>query len=161
MVAAGHAVENHSLTHPAYFACLLGGALRRQVEEAQAVLADVAGQAPSWFRAPMGLRNPCLEPALARAGLHLASWSRRGYDTRCADPALVLRRLRRRLGPGDVLLLHDGNAARDADGRAVALAALPGLLATLAARGLSAVPLPAATPAAAAASPAPAGRACR
>ena len=82
-------------------------------------------------RATAGLRNPFLDPVLHRLGIRLASWTRRPYDTRCGDPDTVLARLCRDLGPGDILLLHDGHAARTADGQPVILAVLPRLLATL------------------------------
>ena len=142
MVAAGHAVENHSQTHPAAFACLPPGLLRHEVEAAQATLADITGRPPVWFRAPMGFRSPLLDPVLRRAGLHQAAWSRRGYDTRCGMAPRVLARLTRAVAPGDVLLLHDGNAARAANAAPVVLQVLPALLARLAALGLTAVALP-------------------
>ncbi len=151
IAAAGHSVENHSLTHPLNFALHMPPGLRREVAGAQAVLAPLCGQAPRFFRAPFGFRGPPLDFVLTRAGLRHAAWTRRGYDTRCRDPAVVLHRLLRGLAAGDILLLHDGNAARTADGTPVVLAVLPPLLAALAARGLSPVPLPAATAATAAA----------
>ena len=145
VVAAGHRVENHSLTHPHHFAFLAGGALLREVAGAQDVLAELAGSAPVWFRPPMGIRSPLLDPALLRTGLRAATWTRRGYDTRTRDPTAVFRRLSRRLAPGDVLMLHDGNAARTASNAPVVLEALPCLLAAMDACGLRAVALPATT----------------
>ena len=141
MVAEGHVVENHSHTHPHHFACLAGRGLRREIEDAQAVIADITGTSPGWFRAPMGLRNPLLDPALHRAGLRLASWSRRGYDTRCRKPGDILGRVAHRISPGDVLLLHDGNCARTADGVPVVLDVLPRLLIRLKQCGVTGVPL--------------------
>ena len=163
IVAAGHRVENHTLTHPLHFALLMGRSLRREVEDAQAALADVAGIAPRWFRAPMGVRSPTLEPLLNRNALDLASWSRRGFDTQCRDPSVVTGRLLRRLAPGDVLLLHDGNAARMPGGDAVVQAVLPRVLDGLRASRLSAVALPGATTAGAGGpgNPAPAAHASR
>ena len=43
--------------------------------------------------------------------------------------------------PGDILLLHDGSSARDAEGRAVALGALDQVLDGLEAAGLRSVPI--------------------
>ena len=149
IVTGGHLVENHSLTHPYMFACYGLAALRREVATTQAILADITGRVPCWFRSPMGFRSPLLEPVLRGAGLQPAAWTRRGYDTHCADPDLVLRRLLRQTRGGDVLMLHDGHAARTADGTPVVLKVLPGLLRALAERGLSAVALPAATAASA------------
>jgi peptidoglycan/xylan/chitin deacetylase (PgdA/CDA1 family) len=141
IAAAGHQVANHTLTHPLHFAFLAGRPLRREVVDPQSLLADLTGVLPRWFRAPMGFRGPTLDPVLARAGLDLASWTRRGYDTSNGDPATVLRRLLTGTGPGDVLLLHDGNSARMADGRPVVLSVLPLLLAGLRGRHLSGVAL--------------------
>jgi peptidoglycan/xylan/chitin deacetylase (PgdA/CDA1 family) len=58
-------------------------------------------------------------------------------------PERVVQRLTHRLGAGDILLLHDGNAARDRHGRPVVLEALPRVLDFLEERGLRAIPLPA------------------
>lgn len=143
IAAAGHSVENHTLTHPNAFACYGPRALRREVLGAQAILSDITGQAPSWFRAPMGFRSPLLQPVLAEAGLRQAAWIRRGFDTRCRDPKIVLRRLTRKLAGGDVLLLHDGHPACTADGQPVVLQVLSPVLTAMAERGLSAAALPA------------------
>ena len=71
----------------------------------------------------------------------LASWTRRGYDTRCADAGVVTARLTRGLAAGDVLLLHDGNSALAPDGQPVVLAVLPRLLQALRGQRLRSVPL--------------------
>ena len=68
---------------------------------------------------------------LAGLDLRLAAWTRRPYDTRDGAAQVVLERLTGRLVAGDILLLHDGHAARTADGQPVILAVLPRLLATL------------------------------
>jgi peptidoglycan/xylan/chitin deacetylase (PgdA/CDA1 family) len=139
IVARGHAVENHSHRHAAGFACYGPARMRREISEAQAAIADAAGIAPAYFRAPFGIRSPLLEPALAACGLRYVSWTRRGYDTVGRDAATVLARLTRDLGAGDVLLLHDAASVR---GRASqALAVLPAVLERLSARGLRSVTL--------------------
>jgi peptidoglycan/xylan/chitin deacetylase (PgdA/CDA1 family) len=144
MVAQGHAVENHSLRHRHDFSLLGPRGYLREIGAAQEALAAAAGSAPRFFRAPAGLRNPFLEPALARLGLELVSWTRRGFDTASADPATVRARLVRGLAAGDILLLHDGHAARGRDGVASVLAVLPRLLEDLSAAGLRPVTLRAA-----------------
>ena len=141
----GHTVENHSLNHPYRFAALGPRALAREVLTAQAILADCAGAPPVWFRAPMGLRSPLLQPVLESAGLRLASWSRRALDGVSGDPAAAVRRLTRGLAAGDVMLMHDGNCARDREGRPVVLSALPPLLLRLRRSALLGRSLPRAT----------------
>jgi len=139
--AQGHAIENHSYQHRHYFSLLGPQALRHEIARAQHSLADLSGRMPTFFRAPAGLRSPLLEPVLRRLGLQLASWTRRGFDTVRSDPAQVLARLCRNLGAGDILLLHDGNAAHAPSGAPVVLEVLPPLLAAIAQAGLRPVTL--------------------
>lgn len=141
IVRAGHTIENHSQHHRHNFSLLGPRGFAREIEAGQRTIARVTGRAPRFFRAPAGLRNPFLEPVLARLDLQLASWTRRGYDTRSGDAAKVAGRLLRGLTAGDILLLHDGHAARTADGRPVVLEVLPRVLAAVRAAGLRPVTL--------------------
>lgn len=147
IVRRGHAVQNHSHQHRKLFSLKGPRAAERDIVQAQQVLADLSGRVPHCFRAPAGLRNPLLDPVLHRLGLHLVSWTRRGFDTREADPQRVLQRLTQGLRGGDILLLHDGHARRTAAGRPVVLDVLPALLQRCAAAGLKTVTLDEALPA--------------
>ena len=144
IVRRGHAVENHSQRHLHRFSLLGPGAIAREIAEAQATIGRVCGSSPRFFRAPAGLRSPLLEPQLARLGLKLASWTRRGFDSVSRDAEAVLSRLTRGLTGGDILLLHDGGAARTLAGRPVILEVLPRLLDAAARAGLAPVILRAA-----------------
>ncbi|MBR8356814.1 polysaccharide deacetylase family protein [Burkholderia vietnamiensis] len=128
IVARGHAVENHSQRHRHTFSLTGPAALRREIAAAQQTLTELTGTRPQFFRAPAGLRNPFLEPVLCELGLQLASWTRRGFDTRTRDAGIVAQRLLHGLAPRDILLVHDGHAARDARGVPVVLDVLPALL---------------------------------
>jgi len=127
---------------------LYQGYLREAILLSLAGLAAITGQRPQFFRPTAGLHNPFLEPILARHGLHLASWTRRGFDTRNRDVDDVTWRLTRDLAAGDILLLHDGNAARSntpaAAGQPVILSVLPRVLEAAATAGLKSITLGAA-----------------
>ena len=141
IVRRGHAIGNHSQHHRHHFSVMAPGQIRREISLAQDSIAQATGVRPAWFRAPAGLRNVFLDPVLHGLGLRLASWTRRGFDTRTGDAALVLGRLTRNLAAGDILLLHDHHAARTPQGRPVLLDVLPGLLRALQERGLQTVRL--------------------
>jgi peptidoglycan/xylan/chitin deacetylase (PgdA/CDA1 family) len=128
IVRRGHSVQNHSFSHAHTFSLLGPQGVRRELAQAQDALAQITGTAPRCFRAPAGLRNVFLAPALHELGLQLVSWTRRGFDTARRDPSAVLARLTRGLAAGDILLLHDRHAAIAASGRAVSLDVLPSLL---------------------------------
>lgn len=141
IVRRGHAIGNHSQHHRHHFSLMAPAQIRREIGAAQDSIAQATGVAPAWFRAPAGLRNVFLDPVLHELGLRLASWTRRGFDTRTGDAALVLRRLTRQLAAGDILLLHDHHAALTPAGRPVLLDVLPGLLQAVQDQGLQTVRL--------------------
>ena len=136
-----HEIGNHSHRHLKRFSLLGLRGIAEEIGLAQRAIFDATGERPRFFRAPAGLRNPLLEPVLAREGLQLVSWTRRGFDTVSPDGPAVLARLTRRLQGGDILLLHDGHAARSAAGTAVILEVLPRLLCELRAARLTPITL--------------------
>lgn len=141
IVRRGHEIENHSMSHDWYFSLLDPWTIHREVREAQAVLGELGGRTPRFFRATAGLRNPELEPVLAHCGLQLCSWSKRGFDTQVGDADAVFKSLAHDLKGGDILLLHDGSAARTAAGQPVILDVLPRLLDELALHKLQSITL--------------------
>ena len=141
IVRQGHCIENHSQHHRHTFSLLGPRAMRSEILEAQQGIARVTGVAPVFFRAPAGLRNPFLDPVLSRLRLRLATWTHRGFDTVNGDADQVYRRLTRSLAAGDILLLHDGHAARGRLGTPVIIEVLPRLLETLLARQLEPITL--------------------
>jgi len=146
IVSHGHDVENHSQRHRHDFSLLGPGRMNAEISRAQDSILRVTGTSPRFFRAPAGLRNPFLDPVLAGLQLRLASWTRRGFDTVVANADSVYRRLTNRLQGGDILLLHDGNAARSRSGTPVILEVLPRLLDALGKNQLRPVTLRSALP---------------
>ncbi len=139
IVKRGHSVENHSRGHSKVFGFFAWAALREDIGTAQEIIAGITGRAPVFFRSPMGIRNPFLDPVIARLGLRYITWTRRGFDTVAGNPAVVLDRLTRDLSAGDILLLHDRRSRAQ---QAMVLAVLPALLDRIAAAGLKPVSLP-------------------
>jgi peptidoglycan/xylan/chitin deacetylase (PgdA/CDA1 family) len=125
ILAAGHRVENHGASHPTLVSLSGPAGWRREIMDGQDILLHLTGQTPHFYRPVAGLRNVFLDPVLHGLGLQLASWTRRGFDTRERDPKKVLQRLTHQLAAGDILLLHDGNAARTPADDALIVAVLP------------------------------------
>jgi peptidoglycan/xylan/chitin deacetylase (PgdA/CDA1 family) len=141
IVARGHSIENHSQRHRHNFSLLGYSGMHAEITRAQDSIERVTGSPPRFFRAPAGLRNPFLDPVLTHMGLQLASWTRRGFDTVNRDTEAVYRRLADPLRAGDILLMHDGNAARGFSGVPVVLEVLPRLLEALRERALQPITL--------------------
>lgn len=105
----GHTIANHSQNHPSgTFWCLLPGRVAAEIEECNRTIEAATGARPRWFRAPVGMKNPAVHPALARRGMRLIGWTARGFDAVVGDPALVTARILPRLRPGAIIVLHQG-----------------------------------------------------
>lgn len=108
IVGAGHEIGHHTHTHPAgTFWCAGPRRTAREVDDALAAFA-ATGARPAGFRAPVGIKNLFLEPVLEARGLRCIGWSLRSLDTLQRDPADLVARVRRRLHPGAIVLLHEG-----------------------------------------------------
>ena len=144
IVARQHEIANHTYRHLMRFSLLGPRGVAEEIARAQEAIGAATGEVARFFRAPAGLRNPFLEPALTRANLQLVSWTRRGFDTVNGSAGRVIDSLTRHLQGGDILLLHDGHAARTPSGSPVILEVLPQLLRALAAAQLAPITLRAA-----------------
>jgi peptidoglycan/xylan/chitin deacetylase (PgdA/CDA1 family) len=128
LFAAGHAVENHSWSHPS---AGRGGRwnpelIGKQIQRTSAEITEVTGQPPCFFRPPQGV-VPGAEDAARAAGLTIALWSVDTKDGTVSGARGADRiRARARTGldePNPIVLLHDGGGDRRAT-----LAALPGII---------------------------------
>jgi peptidoglycan/xylan/chitin deacetylase (PgdA/CDA1 family) len=109
IVREGHLLENHSFAHSNFTNFFSVARLQSELEQTQNAVRTATGVAPKLFRPPMGLSNPRVFDAARSLGLKVIGWSARGLDTQTDDPERVVARIERRLGPGAIILLHDGN----------------------------------------------------
>lgn len=134
--AEGHLLGNHSDRH-AWSTNFLGTrGLAAELSACQATLARLSGALPRFYRPPVGLTNHAVAGATQAVGLTVVGWSVRSLDTTRRSSDAVVARVLARIGPGDVVLLHDGGQEPD---RAVAIAR--GILDGLGGRGLAPVRL--------------------
>lgn len=124
---AGFGIGNHTHTH-AKLTLLGPGRTADEVVRAHDAIAAHTGLVPRAFRAPHGYRNPFLRRCLAPFGYRVFGWSFGVWDTARPGAAIIRRRMRDRLRPGAILLLHDGDGY-DPDGdRTQTAEALPGII---------------------------------
>jgi peptidoglycan/xylan/chitin deacetylase (PgdA/CDA1 family) len=109
IVTAGHAIGNHTETHPNL--ALLGAArIMGELEKCTEAIGEATGERVKMMRPPFGFRGPQLPGALRQAGLteRVIMWSAMARDWKAQDASRVIRRLERVRG-GDIVLLHDGD----------------------------------------------------
>ena len=104
----GHEIGHHTHTHPlAGFWCASPSCVRRELDEAFAVFGQI-GIHPQRFRAPAGIKNLFLGFALTGRKLACIGWSVRSRDSLARDPVVVVNRILKRLRPGAIVLMHEG-----------------------------------------------------
>ena len=136
----GHGLGNHSFAHSWLGPARGPAALRADLDSAAATLEQATGARPRFYRPPMGILSPPVASMARQAGVEVVGWSTSAKDgIASATVAGSLRRLRRGLRPGAILVLHDG--AERGDRRPIATALLPLLLDEIEARGLRSVTL--------------------
>ncbi len=138
IAAAGHEIASHGWSHRSLWLCTP----RRTAEEVarpQALLAELTGRAPRYFRPPWGMVNAAMYAALARHRLTCVFWSIQpeGLTARAAEAQA--RGVLARAHAGAIVDLHDADGVPGAPARL--LDALPAMVAGLRGRGLTPVTL--------------------
>jgi peptidoglycan-N-acetylglucosamine deacetylase len=109
IVREGHLLGNHSYVHSRLTNIFSLARLQADLESAQAAIEQATGMSPRWFRPPIGLSNPRVFRVARLLELTMVGWSAGGLDTQLTEPDQIVARIARRLEPGAIILLHDGN----------------------------------------------------
>jgi peptidoglycan/xylan/chitin deacetylase (PgdA/CDA1 family) len=135
---AGHSLGVHGYRHQLLLrrrTAAVAADLRRGAE----LIADATGVLPSLYRPPYGVFSSGALALVRELGWRPLLWSAWGRDwEHRASGASVAARVTRRLSAGDVVLLHDSDAYGAAGSWRATTAALPSVLTTIAALGVSA-----------------------
>lgn len=143
---AGHAIGNHTHTHPT-MPLLSSAAVKEELRRCRAAV-EAAGIEFSragegmLMRPPYGRRRPGTLRAMREEGYEPVTWSVTCYDWRRTATRRSIARHAADAGPGDIILMHDGNNhVPDAD-RSRSIAATGDTLERYAAAGYEFVTVP-------------------
>jgi peptidoglycan-N-acetylglucosamine deacetylase len=136
VAAAGHEIAVHGWDHR-YLTLRGPQDTFRDMTRARKVIAETTGQVPVYVRPPYGVLSGGALLAAGRLELRPLLWTCWGREwAPGATPGSVVRTLRRDLGGGGTVLLHDSDATSPSGSARAALGALPWLLDECARRGL-------------------------
>jgi len=145
IAARGHAVALHGYRHRLVLRRTRRG-LADDLDRAAALIAEAAGVAPIFYRAPYGVFSGASLALARQRGWTPFLWSRWGRDwERRATEGTIARRAAGRLAGGDVVLLHDADDYSSAGSWRSTVAALPAILEAGSLLGASWIPLTHAT----------------
>lgn len=109
LMADGHVIGNHSLTH-SFQRCFTGADLRVEVGETQQILGDIIGARPALYRPPWLLRTPALFPVLEEHGLTAVTGAFcHPLEIFQPDPEMIANSAQHvAQRPGSIVIFHDG-----------------------------------------------------
>ena len=142
-VASGHAVGNHTFTHP-HLTWSRRSTVREELARGQEAIHDATGAVPTIFRVPHGWYGPHVISGAQELGMRCVGWSVMAWDWNKPPADTIQRRILHGAGPGGVTLLHDGqdtDAYPKAD-RSRTIAAVPHIIDTLRQDGYRFVTVP-------------------
>jgi peptidoglycan/xylan/chitin deacetylase (PgdA/CDA1 family) len=107
IVQAGHAVGNHTFTHP-LLTFKSDAEIRRELSDCSAALQEALGQPIQLFRPPFGGRRPAVLRIARELSLKPVMWNVTGYDWNAPPAEVIEKKVSKQIRGGDVILLHDG-----------------------------------------------------
>jgi peptidoglycan/xylan/chitin deacetylase (PgdA/CDA1 family) len=113
IAAAGHAIGNHTMTHP-WLPRLSAQHIRQQLAECNKALEDTLGKRIELFRAPHGARKPSVLRAARDLGLIAVGWNLIVGDWNVLPATTLFERMQRGMarnhanGRGTNIVMHDG-----------------------------------------------------
>ncbi len=139
IAAAGHAIGVHGMHHRNLLR-VGPRATADDLRRAHDLIAAATGRAPSLYRPPYGVLSGAALAVARRRGWQTVLWARWGHDWRArATAASIAAEASDRLRGGEVVLLHDADHYSAAGSWRATVAALPRILAAIAAAGLRTV----------------------
>jgi peptidoglycan-N-acetylglucosamine deacetylase len=107
IIKAGHALGNHTFTHPLLI-FKPEPEIRRELVSCQDAVQDATGKPTNLFRPPFGGRRPAVLRIARELGMRPVMWNVTGYDWNAPPAAEIERKISGKIRGGDVILLHDG-----------------------------------------------------
>jgi peptidoglycan-N-acetylglucosamine deacetylase len=141
VAAAGHAIGNHTHTHPNLIFCS-SVQIQAQLGECARVLTSVVGEHSRLFRPPFGGRRPDVLRTARAHGFIPVMWSVSAHDWNPGPAEEIERKVARQVHGGDVILLHDGGHLSPTADRSATVTATDRLIAKYKSEGYRFVTIP-------------------
>lgn len=139
LVKRGDLIGNHSYHHHKQDAIL--DLNYGDLWKAETAIASAAGVCPALYRPPNGFHTPWQLHAVASHDMKAVTWDVIPRDWKSPPADVIVKRVLDSVKPGSIILLHDGDDTNQVLDRSATLAALPGIIEGLRARGYDIVRL--------------------
>jgi peptidoglycan/xylan/chitin deacetylase (PgdA/CDA1 family) len=138
---AGHAIGNHTFTHPLLI-FKSEAEIKRELTACSSAIEDTVGKHSDLFRPPFGGRRPAVLRIARELRLEPIMWNVPGYDWKGLPAAEIETKIAKQVRGGDVILLHDGGHKQIGTNRSQTIAATDHLLSRYKNEGYEFVTIP-------------------
>ena len=107
IIAEGHLIGNHSFTHSKNIGFFSKEKMLEEISQTDISIAKFLGKKPRYYRPPFGVTNPNIAKALKDTKHYVIGWNVRSLDTKIKTEEKILKRIKSRISPGSIILLHD------------------------------------------------------
>jgi peptidoglycan/xylan/chitin deacetylase (PgdA/CDA1 family) len=77
------------------------------IEKCSAIIEQIIGEKPVFFRPPFGVTNPRYRSVLKKLGLTSIGWTGRSFDTVLQEKTSLVKRINKIVSNHSILLFHD------------------------------------------------------
>lgn len=110
IVAEGHNIGNHSYSHSNWNGFFSSKRIASEIKQTEKLIAQITNIKTRLYRPPFGVTNPNIARAVSETKQIVIGWNIRSLDTVIDDETLIFERIKKRVKPGSIILLHDTSA---------------------------------------------------
>jgi len=107
IINENHIVGNHSYSHSNKIGLFSKAEMISEIKRTDAIIFSHSGKKSNYYRPPFGVTNPNIAKALKFTKHKVIGWNIRSLDTKIKSEEKILNRIKKRLSPGSIILLHD------------------------------------------------------
>jgi len=107
IIAEGHLVGNHSYSHSENFGFFSFQKVVDEITKTNKLVEQLSGLKMNFFRPPFGVTNPMIAKAVLETKHLVVGWNIRSLDTVYEDENTIFERVKNKVQPGGIILLHD------------------------------------------------------
>jgi len=104
----GHVIANHTYTHPSNLELDTEAQMIREMDKCEEVIERFTGNRAHLFRPPCGLVDGTVITIASEEGYKTILWSISADHHDAPTPRLMAQRVLKHIGPGGIILAHDG-----------------------------------------------------
>ena len=107
IIAEGHNIGNHSYSHSNWNGFFSTKKIVSEIEQTNKLITQLVNVKTRFYRPPFGVTNPNIAKAISKTKQISIGWNIRSLDTVIKSENLILERIKTRVKPGSIILLHD------------------------------------------------------